>query len=141
MIGLPRSGKSTYAKKFAAENNVTRVNADDLRLELYGERFYGGGEDMLWSVFRYMCKALVRSGNSIILVNTNITNDSRRPLLTLSKKYDIGIRYIYIDTPKDVCQLRALETKQENLVSVIEKMHKELELPRCSQKLITRIPG
>ena len=48
MIGLPRSGKSTYVKNFLRKNlKCVVVSADQLRYLVYGQQFFAGGEDLV----------------------------------------------------------------------------------------------
>ena len=36
MIGIPGSGKSSYATKYLLTNNSVYLSSDDIRIELYG---------------------------------------------------------------------------------------------------------
>lgn len=116
--GLPRSGKSTFAKAFCEENGVTHVCPDDVRLELYGVPFLPAGEEMVWAIVKYMVKSLLRSGNSVLLDATNIRSEDRKWLDKLNCEYFV------FKTLSSVCIERAKLSKQDNLIPLIERMSK-----------------
>lgn len=53
MVGLPRSGKSTYAMN----QGVPVVNPDSVRLALHGQPYIAEAEGMVWAVVFLMAKA------------------------------------------------------------------------------------
>jgi len=65
MIGLPRSGKSTYVKKHF--KNTVKVSADQLRLLIYGKRYWAEGESKVFWVREIMLKALMEQGVDIVI--------------------------------------------------------------------------
>ena len=82
-VGLPRSGKTTWAKKM----NFPIVNPDSIRLALHGNQFITEAEPMVWEIAKYMVKSLFLAGhNTVILDATNTTVKKRKEWL--SKEYD-----------------------------------------------------
>jgi predicted kinase len=57
-MGLPRSGKSTWAK----QQSVPIVSPDAIRLAMTGQRWVGELEDMVWVVAKYMVRSLFLAG-------------------------------------------------------------------------------
>lgn len=51
MCGLPRSGKTTWAKRLEREGWV-RICPDDIRRELHGRPFVKEAESRVWEVAR-----------------------------------------------------------------------------------------
>jgi predicted kinase len=120
-VGLPRSGKSTWAK----EQNLPMVNPDSIRLGLYGEAFIKEAEQMVWSIATYMVKALFIAGHdTVILDATNLTIASRNRWLY----HDWECEWKIFDTSKEECTRRAIASEREDLIHVIEMMdnHKDL---------------
>ena len=73
-VGLPRSGKSTWAKK----QGHPIVNPDAVRLAFHGSAFVPSAEKMVWTICHYMAKSLFLAGHDkVILDACNNTRASR----------------------------------------------------------------
>ena len=78
MVGLPRSGKSTIARKLSKERGIPIVNPDSVRLALHGQAFIKEAEGFVWAITRNMINALFLAGHDEVLLDaTNITQKSR----------------------------------------------------------------
>jgi predicted kinase len=145
LIGLPRSGKSTIASRWAhyevdihageiierdgpkARWELTRVvvRADDIRLT-FGHRFYTPFEQYVHAIKTTMIKTLLLGGNSVLVDGTHTTEKSIVELLRFKPDAD----YAIINTSPEVCRQRAIDTSQPDLFPVIDRMAKQLsELP------------
>lgn len=71
--GLPASGKSTWAKKWVAENpdNRARVNRDDIRLQLFG-KIVGVDEQAVTNVEEAMVEASLEAGKNVVVDATHL---------------------------------------------------------------------
>ena len=115
MVGLPRSGKSTYAAKLG----FPIVCPDAIRLALHGSRWRAEIEPMVWAIAHLMVDALFEAGhNDVILDACNVTPEKRKEWE--SNKW--VCRFYIIKTSKDVCISRALDCGHIELVPVIERM-------------------
>ena len=124
-IGLPRSGKSTWAER----QRLPIVNPDSIRLAMHGQRFCAKAEPFVWATAFIMTEALFNAGHMIVIMDATNTNAGRRKEWEYrfpEDEYDII--WQKFDTPKDVCIQRAIDTGQEDLIPIIEKMALELEL-------------
>jgi predicted kinase len=118
MVGLPRSGKSTFARGLG----FPIVNPDSIRLALHGQRFLAEAEPMVWAMARYMVEALFLAGHeTVVLDATNTTNVRRDTWVSPRWRR----QFVVFDTPKEVCMERALADHSTLLLSVIEKMDAE----------------
>lgn len=120
MVALPRAGKSTYIKNNL--QGLVQVSADQLRLLISGRRFSKKDEPKVWWVRNIMLEILMQQGMDIVVDQTNINRERRRPLLELAKKYDYRTIAVEIKTDLKICKKRAIETEQEDLLPVIERM-------------------
>jgi len=120
MVALPRAGKSTYIKKYL--QGIIQVSADQLRLLISGKRFSPKQEPKVWWVRSIMLEALMQQGFDVVIDQTNINRQRRRPLLELAEKYGYRTIAIEIKTDIETCKKRAMETGQEDLLPVIDKM-------------------
>lgn len=112
-VGLPRSGKSTWAR----QQGVPIVNPDSIRLALHGQAFHESAEPMVWAIADMMVKSLFLAGHfQVILDATNVTKARRDKW----KSNNWKCRYVVFDTPREKCIQRAGADSQ--LVSVINQM-------------------
>lgn len=73
-VGLPRSGKSTWAKR----QTFPVVNPDAIRLALHGQRFYGPAEPFVWATAKLMVRSLFGAAHRKVIVDaTNCTRKRR----------------------------------------------------------------
>lgn len=123
-VGLPRCGKSTWAKRIAQEYGFTIVNPDAIQLELYGQRYWAPGEKLVWASADLIVRTLFTSGvETIVMDATNITRGQRDQW----QSDNWTTLFYHVDTSIDVCQSRAIETNQEDLVEVIADMADRFE--------------
>lgn len=122
MQGLPRSGKSTWARA----QGYPIVDPDAIRLVKTGRRWWGPIEHEVWATARTMIRALFVAGHEIVILDstayTRWQRDQFKPSLDIP-----WIRYIkHIDTPANVCCERAQMTYPD-LISVIKYMETKWE--------------
>ena len=120
-IGLPRSGKSTWAK----EQGHPIVNPDSIRLALHGQNFVEESELMVWCMTKYMVKALFNAGHTFVILDaTNLTFKRR----DFWKDEMWERKFIYFRTGKEVCITRAKIGNRLDLIPIIEKMDREKQI-------------
>jgi len=127
MVGLPRSGKSTWAK--ASGHPI--VSADAIQYAMCGKHlkpikdFY----DMNDTIAKYMIKSLFLAGHDTVIYDSCNHISSRRLYWAhWCVTNDIKIKYQYIDTSMEVCQERAKGFKNsEWLIPRIAEMELEFD--------------
>ncbi len=120
-VGLPRSGKSTWAKSQA----LPIINPDSFRLAIHGKRFDPDMENQVWYHVKIAAKAALMCHDTIIVDATNVNGAQRR----FWKGMADVIEYKEFRTDKEECIRRAIETGQEDLVPIIERMSTKLTWP------------
>jgi predicted kinase len=119
-VGLPRSGKTTYAHVMT----VPIVNPDSIRLALHGQRFISDAEPMVWAIARYMVIALFEAGHDEVILDATNTTVKRR-------EEWVDKRWIRVFCPmtadKDTCLARAARLNDMEIVPIIEKMAAQFE--------------
>jgi len=133
LIGLPRSGKSTYATHWMRtpsrvdEHGIAYprvvVAGDDIRLAVTGIRYNRRAEPTVFLVKDYMTETLLSRGHDVLLDETNTSVESIKRIL----RFDINANYRLIDTPLSVCLQRAVDTGQDDLEEPIKKMWYNLQ--------------
>ena len=119
-VGLPRSGKSTWANS----QLIPRVNPDAIRLAIHGQAYRRECEHLVWALARTMVDSLFLAGHEeVILDATNGSKARRREW-----KSDMWTRtYMVFDTPVQECIRRAVEGGRDYLCPVIERMAADWE--------------
>lgn len=121
-VGLPRAGKSTWARS----TGVPVVNPDSIRLALHGQVFYAPAEPLVWGHAKLMVASLFLAGHKVVVLDaTNVSTQRRAEWL--SKEWTC--RYVCFKTSLDVCLERAVRGGRADLVPVINRMAKALEFP------------
>lgn len=120
MIGLPRSGKSTFCREYLKPLGYVIVNPDSFRLALHGQPFIKSAEPTVWAAVTLAVDALLLAGEHVVVDATNITQKAREPWIAR------GAEFIYLDTNVNVCILRAGDN--EELVKVIERMNADKQI-------------
>ncbi len=123
-VGLPRSGKSTWAKKMREEHGWPTVNPDAVRYALHGQRYATRAEPMMWAIVAIMIRALFIAGHKIVVLDATGNTRKRRDSMTSD---DWVLYYKVIDTSKQVCLFRAQGKNDEVIIPVIERMAEQHE--------------
>lgn len=124
-VGLPRSGKSTWVRDLG----VPIVSPDSVRLAFYKERWRADMEAWVWPITQVMIDSLFESGHKVIAYDaTNYTQEIREKFIRNNSSRDI--HWVCFKVPVNECIKRAIDTSQEDLVPIIERMNVKLTFPR-----------
>ena len=105
-VGLPRSGKSTWAKK----TGLSMVNPDAIRLSMTGRRWYGPVEHEIWATARTMVRSLFWAGHKCVILDSTNFQRQARDFFVPSPDCVWKRRFVLFNTPADVCKKRAATT-------------------------------
>ena len=119
MIGIPGSGKSTFAQEYLSG---TYLSSDDLRDEL--------GKIDIWEEMHVRTEEALRLGEDVIYDATNIKKKDRKTVLELAKEYGARSVAYVMDTPFEECLERnkMRDVKRIVPVDVVERMRENYEL-------------
>ena len=121
-VGLPRSGKTTWAKS----SGFPVVNIDAIRLVTYGEVFIAEFESAIWATAKVMVKSLFVYGYSTVVLDAcNITIFRRDEWIDSMWARS----YALFKADSSICIQRAEEEKKFDLVTVIKRMASYMEWP------------
>lgn len=119
-VGLPRSGKTTWARSQA----YPIVNPDSIRLALHGQRFYADAEPMVWAVARLMVRSLFLAGHRHVILDATSVQKKRRDEW-VSREW--GTFFKHVDTNWEVCLKRAEAENDQEIIPVIARMMEQFE--------------
>lgn len=115
LVGLPRSGKSTWAQ---AEKHPI-VCPDAIRLALHGQFYISAAESYVWAIAKTMVRALFLAGHDMVILDACNNTRKRRD------EWCSGMwRRVFhtFTTPAEICVERAREDERPDLISVIIRM-------------------
>ena len=119
-VGLPRSGKSTWAH----QQNCPVVNRDAIRLALYHQPYIQQAEDMVSAIEMYMVRALFIAGHKKVILDATHLKEKYR------KRWEDShwiIIFEYFHALKETCIYRAIKDDRKDLIPVIERMAADAE--------------
>ena len=125
-VGLPRSGKSTWAMK----QGHPVVNPDSIRLALHGQRFLPEAESMVWAMAEYMVKALFLAGHTTVILDAcNVTAKRRDVWDKFCEKYDYCFEAEVFKVKPKTCIERARAMGDDEIIPIIERMVESSDIP------------
>lgn len=125
MVGLPRSGKSTFCNHTFKPQGFVIVNPDNFRLAIHGTTFNPPAEPFVWAAVYAAVDALLLTGHDVVVDATNITQKRREPWVLRKAEFHL------MGTRKAVCLERAKSDGREELIPIIEKMAKDCDWPEA----------
>jgi len=127
MWGLPRSGKSTFAREWPKSRPMrVAVNGDTFRLTTYNKGFILEREEEMRSHYRVAIRSLLLEGYDVLIDDCH-TNPEKRKLWD-----SLGARVIACETPLDVCLGRVegdpADEEVAGFIKAIKRMDTEMKI-------------
>ena len=127
MIGIPGSGKTTYAKDFLKGEYIS---PDAIRKELYGDISIQGNPVVVFALVSTRIRAALTEGKNVVYDATN-TNAYRKATVDEFREYGATeVNGIFMNTPFEVCMERNLN-RNDRLepvpADVMERMYNALQ--------------
>ena len=90
LVGLPGSGKSSYANNvlLEADKNTVLHSSDNIRQELFGDASSQENNALVFETMHKRVKEDLRNGKTVVYDATNVTRKSRRGAINLASKED-----------------------------------------------------
>lgn len=129
VIGLPASGKSTYANSLA---DVAVFSSDALRKELYGSEEIQCDNGALFNELTKRIINRLKTNQSAVLDATNMNSKKRKNLLKQLPK-DITKKAVVFATTLEQCKFNNKQRDRFVPEIVIERMWKEFQFPIYSE--------
>lgn len=137
MCGLPRSGKSTYARELQ-EAGWVRVCPDDIRRALHGRGHYRPAEPLVWANTQLSVRALLLGEHAVVVDATNTTKERRAPWLAIAREMEVPLVAFVLETPVEVCHERNRASDEPVPPEVIDRMAERWE-PVTEEGVAVRI--
>ena len=116
LVGIPGSGKSTWAKKFAKDKNIFIVSRDEIRFSLLepGDEYFAK-EKRVWNEYVKRIQFFLGVGD-VIADATHLNEKSREKLLAALDLTYVHVNTVYFDIPLEICLKR--NEQREGLAKV-----------------------
>ena len=129
LVGIPGSGKTTYAKNYIEQNsNTLHLSSDAIRKELYGNENIQGNPVDVFSLMQKRAIEVLNNGCNVIYDATNITRKDRSSIIGVCPKF-AKIECHIIWAPIEVCIERDAARDRTVGKEVIDKMLKRFQAP------------
>jgi predicted kinase len=126
MVGVPGSGKTTLAKKLV-DKGFHYLNADSIRLELYGSEAEQGDKEQVFGIFFQRLEVALEGGLDIVIDNTNINMRQRKPILDRAVQFSYtDVQLWLLDVPLDLCLRRNAVRERIVPEDIVANMFMEL---------------
>ena len=131
LIGLPSSGKSTWAKTLIQKepHSIDWHSSDAIREELYGSEEVQDNPNIVFGLMLKRTRESLLAGHSVIYDATNINCKKRRSFLKQISNIDCYKIAKVFATSYDKCIKRNNERSRKVPNNVIERMYRNFQIP------------
>jgi predicted kinase len=130
LVGLPGSGKSTWAR----EQGAIPLSSDAIRTWLIDDPTDQSIHHRVFATLRYLLRQRLELERPCTFVDaTNLTRKERRPYIKLAELYDCEVEAVYFDVSVEICQARNRARSRVVPESAIEEMTRRLTPPSLEE--------
>jgi predicted kinase len=126
MCGLPKSGKTTYARGLQ-EAGWVRVCPDDVRRALHGRAHHPPAEPLVWANAELTVRALLLGGHAVVVDATHTTERRRALWLGVARDHKVPIEAFVLGTSAAECHGRNRDSADPIPLEVIDRMNWQWE--------------
>lgn len=135
MVGIPGSGKSTYARRFLG--GAYRISLDDMRKMLTGRDYEESAEPAVVVAGHAVRVALARwasqKGRDLVFDATDVTRQRRASLVATALRFGFKPVAVYVSCPLDVALKRNAERARKVPDDVIRRFYRDLVPPSLDE--------
>ena len=136
MVGIPGSGKSTYAEKYLSQT-ATIFSSDKIRGELLGDENDQSNKELIFSTLYSRIREHLLEGKDAVLDATNVNRFERaRTLNNFTDIEDVERIAVFVNTPLDECLVRNGSRTRIFPESVIRDFYSRLERPAIDEGFV-----
>lgn len=133
LIGLPGSGKTSYAKKLVSKmrdrDDWKICSSDGVRRKLYGDEGIQGNPNTVFEHLHKEVKECLSNNINVIYDATNVSRKNRKNLIQICKSLGVEIEAHIVWATIDECIIRDKNRERSVGQSIIIKFAKRFEVP------------
>lgn len=130
-MGLPGSGKSTYASDYLKDHieNTVWCSSDNIRKVLYGDEAIQGNPQTVFRHLHNKVAEYLNRGYNVVYDATNVTRKCRKGIISLAKSLNAHIHGTVVWASYKECIARDKARDRQVGVNVINKFIKNWQSP------------
>lgn len=129
LVGVPGSGKTTYAKNYIERNpNTIHLSSDAIRKELYGDENIQGNPGDIFALMQKRAIEALNNGRNVVYDATNVTRKDRASIIGVCPKF-VKIECHIIWAPIETCVERDSTRERTAGRGIIDRMLKRFQAP------------
>lgn len=129
LIGIPGSGKTTYAKTcIEVHPNTVHLASDKIRAELWGNEAIQGDNNQVFTLMQSRAIEALNNGQNVIYDCTNVTRRERACIIGICPRF-VKIEAHIVWAPIEMCIERDAARERTVGKEVIDKMLKRFQAP------------
>lgn len=132
LVGVPGSGKTTYAGHLALITNGIHLSSDGIRAELYGDEAVQGNPSEIFKIMHERTLQALADGYDVIYDATNITRKDRASIMSKIPN-DVETECHIMQVPIEICIERDSERERTVGKDVIDRMFKRFQAPNYDE--------
>ena len=130
LVGLPGSGKSTYA----AQQNWPILSSDATRTLLLDEITDQSANRTIFAMLRRILRQRLELKRPITCIDaTNLTRIERRQYIRIAQMHGAELEAVYLDVPLEICKQRNLARARTVPDDVMDRFAAKLRPPLLSE--------
>lgn len=130
LVGLPGSGKSTYA----ARERLPVLSSDELRHLLLDEVTDQTANRQVFATLRYLLRTRLQLHRAVTCIDaTNLTRHERRQYIRTAQLYGAEAEAVFFDVPLAVCKERNLARARNVPDDIMIRMAGRLAPPSLAE--------
>jgi len=142
-VGLPGSGKSTYAKKFIVEKDIQYLSSDELRAVYGKDETDQSVTSIVFDHIKRKVDEFLKDGKNVLVDATSVNRKERSDYINTAKKYGSKVVALVFKMDRqgliDRNKKRGEQGGREVPTFVIDKMLNKYEDPSHSEGIDTII--
>ncbi|MBP3431386.1 MAG: AAA family ATPase [Clostridia bacterium] len=132
LVGVPASGKSTYAQEILARDAVV-LSSDVIRAELLKDEARQDRNSQVFAVLYSRARKLLMNGQNVVIDATSINRFERKRILSNFEDLLLEKVAVYFDTPIELCYARDKSRSRNVGNDVINYYFNKLEVPELGE--------
>lgn len=134
LIGIPASGKTTYAENYKNQFPDTVIlSSDSIREELYGDPNIQGSPNKIFGIMKERMASCLKNGNTVIYDATNVKVRDRESALRKASDMGVCSEAVYFCTSLKIALKRNEDRDRKVPEHVIRRMYFGLEPPKIQE--------